>query len=255
MDHTTPPPQEGHQPTFSLVPAEPTDIPRLAHIHVVACLPDNAFKLYFPTPQEFEARVTEMLHGQIGEPGWSHIKAVDEETGVLAGWASWHTPSDSQIRERDEKAAKPTAKIDIAGSGSKENKGPGKGEFDFPAGLATHVHEDSDKWLQRVTRGRRHMLCMAMFTEPFYQRCGIGTAMVQYGNKLADQAGLPIFLWASAFGYPIYIKRDFELMSHLDVDLRKWAPRAEGNDKGYGNYRFRYMLRLPRTLSDTSPSP
>ena len=75
--------------------------------------------------------------------------------------------------------------------------------------------------------------------------------MVRHGCHLADQAGLPIFLWASAFGYPLYIKQDFEIMGHLDVDLRKWAPRAdEGNDKGYGNYRFRYMLRLPRTVAD-----
>ena len=65
MDHTITPPQEAHQSTFSLVPAEPGDIPRLAHIHVIACLPDNAFNLYFPTPQEFELRVKEMLQARL----------------------------------------------------------------------------------------------------------------------------------------------------------------------------------------------
>ena len=90
-------------PGFELALAERKVIPRLAHIHVVACLPDNAIKLYFATPTEFENRVIEMLEGQVGDPTWQHVKAVDKARGVLAAWASWHTPTDAQIRERDGK--------------------------------------------------------------------------------------------------------------------------------------------------------
>ena len=227
--------------TFNIAPVERNDIPRLAHIHVVACLPDNAFKLYFASPKEFEKRVTEMLQGQIGEPGWHHIKAIDKKTGVLAAWASWNTPTDAQIRERDEKAARKE-------SDDTEKREKAKGDFDFPPGIATYMQEDSDRWLEKCTRGLRHMTCQAMFTEPSFQQQGMGSAMVQYGNRLADQASLPIFLWGSPYGYPIYAKYGFEVVQYLDLDLRKWVPKAEGNDKGYGNYRFRYMLRLPRTL-------
>lgn len=76
----------------------------------------------------------------------------------------------------------------------------------------------------------------------------MGNALVEYGNLLADQAGLPIFLQASPFGYPVYAKHGFETVQFLDVDLSEWAPNAGLKDRGYGNYRFRYMLRLPRTL-------
>lgn len=96
------------------------------------------------------------------------------------------------------------------------------------------------------------MLCKALFTEPSFQRQGMGNALVKYGNQLADQVSLPIFLQASPFGYPIYARHNFETVQYLDVDLREWAPSAKSNDKGYGNYRFRYMLRLPRTLPKTS---
>lgn len=41
-------------------------------------------------------------------------------------------------------------------------------------------------------------------------------------------------------------------LHYLDVDLRKWAPKAGGDDKGYGNYRFRYMLRLSAMLQKLS---
>lgn len=230
-------------PTFELASVERKDIPRLAHIHVVACLPDNAFGLYFATPTEFEMKVTQMLESQVGDPAWQHLKVVDKKTGVLAAWASWNTPSDAQIRERDGKAA-----TKIADSGN----GKGKGDFDFPLGLPTYVQEDTARWLEKWTRGKRHMLCKALFTEPSFQRQGMGNALVKYGNQLADQASLPIFLQGSPFGYPIYAKHNFETVQYLDVDLREWATSAKSNDKGYGNYRFRYMLRLPWTLPKTS---
>jgi GNAT superfamily N-acetyltransferase len=229
-----------HPPTsFELAPATRADIPRLAHIHVVACLPDNAFSLYFDTAEEFEKRVTEMLEGQVGEVTWQHIKAVDKATGQIAAWASWNTPSDAEIRDRDEKAE---------AKKSNSAKDPAKGGFDFPLGLPMYVQEDTDRWLERWTRGQRHILCKALFTEPSFQRRGMGNALVAYGNQLADKAGLPIFLQGSPFGFPIYTKHGFETVQYLDVDLRDWAPNAKGNDRGYGNYRFRYMQRLPQTL-------
>jgi Acetyltransferase (GNAT) domain len=228
--------------TFDLFPAVREDIPRLSHIHVVACLPDNAFKIYFDEPSEFDKRVTEMLEGQLGTPKWKHIKAVDRQTGQVAAWASWNTPTDEEIQQRDKEQAENDAKKQtLQGS-----------DFDFPPGLPVLVQQDTDKWLNHWTRSRRHITCKALFTCPSFQRRGMGNALVQYGNKLADEVGLPIFLQASPYGFPIYQKHGFETVQYLDVDLRKWAPKAESNDKGYGNYRFRYMLRLPETLPNSA---
>ncbi|TGO24599.1 hypothetical protein BPAE_0099g00350 [Botrytis paeoniae] len=229
-----------HKPqSFELAPATRADIPRLAYIHVVACLPDNAFALYFDNLKVFEQRVTDMLEGQVGDPNWQHIKVVDKDTDEITAWASWNTPTDAEIREQDEKAA---TKI-LAST-----KGLAKGEFDFPPGLPMFVQADTDRWLERWTKGHRHILCKAVFTEPTFQRRGMGNALVVYGNRLADKKGLPIFMQASPFGFPLYTKHGFETVQCLDVDLRKWAPNAKGNDKGYGNYKFRYMQRLPQTL-------
>jgi len=54
-----------HPPAFELLPATGEDIPRLEFIHVITCLPDNAFKIYFSNLKEFEKRVTEMLQGSM----------------------------------------------------------------------------------------------------------------------------------------------------------------------------------------------
>lgn len=113
-----------------------------------------------------------------------------------------------------------------------------------------YVQADTDRWLERYTQGQRHIQCKALFTDPPFEKRGMGTALVTYGNQIADEASLPIFLQASPYGFPVYAKHGFETVHFLDVDLREWAPNAKANDKGYGNYRFRYMMRLPRTLPE-----
>lgn len=129
-----------------------------------------------------------------------------------------------------------------------EQRPTAKDEFKFPQGLATYIRADNDKWLERWTRRRQHLQCKAFFTDPPFQRQGMGSALLVHMNQLADQKALPIFLQASAEGYPVYAKHGFETVDVLDIDLREWAIDAKRNDKGYGNYRFRYMLRLPETL-------
>ncbi|KAF7917674.1 uncharacterized protein EAE98_010090 [Botrytis deweyae] len=152
-----------------------------------------------------------------------------------------NTSTDVEIRERDEKAA---AKI-LAST-----KDLAKGEFDFPPGLPMFVQADTNRWLERWTKGQRHILCKVLSTESTFQRRGMGNVLVEYGNILADKKDLPIFMQASPFGFPLYMKHGFETVQCLDVDFREWAPNAKGNDRGYANYKFRYMQRLPRTLPD-----
>ncbi len=76
----------------------------------------------------------------------------------------------------------------------------------------------------------------------------MGSALVAYGNQIADEQELPVFLQASPSGFPLYGKGGFETVKWLDVDLREWAKGAESGERGFGNYRFRYMVRLPPTV-------
>lgn len=228
------------------------DIPTLARIQVAACLSDNCFKLYFTNPAEFTTWIVDMLTDQIGAGDWEHVKAVDSATGRIGAWASWKIPADEEIRRADTDAATEPGPGPGPGPESNDNDGPQEPaknkKIIFPPGIATHIHAATSAWLHRITRGRRHMVCKALFTDPIFQRQGMGNALVAHGAQLADSRGLPTFLQASAYGFPVYAAHGFETMECLDVDLREWAPGAKGGDRGYGNYRFRFMVRLPRTF-------
>ncbi|TGO47079.1 hypothetical protein BOTNAR_0546g00060 [Botryotinia narcissicola] len=141
-----------------------------------------------------------MLEGQVGDPNWQHIKVFDKDTVDITAWASWNIPTDVEIREQDEKTA---AKILAS------KKDLAKGEFDFLPCLPMFAQADTDRWLERWTKGQRHILCKVFFTEPTFQRRGMGNALVEYGNKLADKKGLLIFMQASPFGFPLYTKHGF----------------------------------------------
>ena len=125
----------------------------------VACLPTTDFRLWYPNLAEFHKEVTQMLEDHIGDPTWQHHKVVDKKTGVLAAWASWNTPTDTQIRERDGKAA---AKI------ADSAKGKGKVEFEKYPKFVHYVQDDIDRWFEQSTSGKRHLVCHSLFTDPFF---------------------------------------------------------------------------------------
>lgn len=194
-----------------------------------------------------------MLEGQVGDPTWHHMKAVDKDTGIIASWASWNIPSDAQIRSRDSNL-KAASEAGETTSNDSKDQGKEKGEFNHPPGLATYVKLDTEKWLNEWTYNKRHILLKGLFTDPSFQRRGMGSALVKYGNKtFGDRgAGLPIYLQASAYGWPVYEKQGFKTVQVLDVDLRDWVDGGRGDGKGWGVYRFRYIVRLPETLGERS---
>lgn len=219
-------------PTFEICPAEREDIPRLAQIHAAANFPSPGDSLFFLSPRELEQSTTKMLESQFGDPTWHHIIAVDKASGQIGGWAAWLTLTDEQIRGRDAKFA--------------ENKNTITAK---PETLWGFVQQQTGNSIARWSKGQRHLRCKALFTDPSFQKRGIGKAMVQYGNDLADRGPMPIFLQATPFGFPLYAKMDFEVLQELDIDLREWAmDEKDADGEEYGHYKFRFMLRLPRTV-------
>ena len=75
-------------------------------------------------------------------------------------------------------------------------------------------------------------------TYPAHQRRGAGTMLVQWGTRIADEAGLPCYLEASEAGYSLYRRHGFEDVEVLEWDAREWG--AEGV------CRYVCMVRAPK---------
>ena len=65
---------------------------------------------------------------------------------------------------------------------------------------------------------------------PEYQRHGIGTMLVEFGQKLARDDGVPLTLDASPVGTKLYEKRGFSVANKgvgMEGPMTVWKPEIE----------------------------
>lgn len=248
---------------ISIQPLHYADIPSCAQITssafsvdphtIVKQLGRESFDMYTISRSGF----LNTLH----KKNYVYVKAVDEETGDIvghAGWVfksvdegliPWTGPGDAKPAEEEQVRNNPS-------ENSKINESEGVREKDSIDRL--HALEDNDMqyWLSNmISPGVPCMIIVGLIVAPSYQSRGIGSALIQYGNSIADKLGLCIWVHSSHQAYEAYGKFGFEVMRELDVDLDEYAPRGPRDgeevmgEKGtgkWGRYVIRYMKRTPR---------
>ena len=225
-----------------LLPAEPADISALATLQMAACRFDLDTRLIVPSDTTFEGVAISMVQSQIASPEYLIMKAVHPENGDIMGWGSWrfvHYPEiDAKIKQQAEAASTTN---DPTGSRSM----PEQVESDTSSSLGSssekHLREVMDSWMGE----RKFLLLTILVTEPRYQRRGVGSALVRWGNAKADADNVPGFLEGSPFAFKLYLECGWKLVEKHDVDLSEWTPYGKRYDMGYGIYSHYYMIRLP----------
>lgn len=56
-----------------------------------------------------------------------------------------------------------------------------------------------------------------------HQRRGAGTLLMQWGLKHAEKVGLPAYLEASIYGYPLYQKLGFHDIDKVVIKAEEWG--------------------------------
>ena len=231
-----------HHPPL-LLPAEPADISALASLQRAACRLDLDTRLIVPSDDAFQEVAVSMLQDQIASPEYLITKAVNPETGEIMGWGSWkfvHYPEiDAKVRQQAEAASTtndPTGSESMLDQGKSEEPALSLASYN-----EKHLREVMDSWMGE----RRFLLLHMLVTEPRYQRRGVGSALVRWGNAKADADNVPGFLEGSPFAYKLYLECGWKLVEKHDVDLREWTPYGKRHDMGYGIYTHYYMIRLP----------
>ncbi|KAB5518085.1 N-acetyltransferase-like protein [Coniochaeta sp. 2T2.1] len=75
----------------------------------------------------------------------------------------------------------------------------------------------------RNMKGDPGICLRTLVCTPKRGRLGAGSALLSWGNELADRERLPIWLEASPKGYGLYRRFGFEDVDMLETDLQRWG--------------------------------
>ncbi|KAL8833168.1 MAG: hypothetical protein Q9170_004449 [Blastenia crenularia] len=165
-------------------------------------------------------RGTHMLTQMKQNPNFKFLKAIDSETNEILGQATWillDRPLENEI---------------LVGEGwdTEEDK-----EF------SQLLHEQQMRYrieASRAVQGRLLVLdCLAVRSE--HQRKGIGSKLIQWGTKLADELQVEAVVEASMKGAPVYEKHGLRNVSKMQYSMpAKFAGRRTPN--------LLFMKRVPK---------
>lgn len=187
------------------------------------------------------------------------VKAVDDTTGAIMGWAAWGfrgfekeevlsvrnaLPKDEHTGSRPDagKAEETRSQQERTGDDSRDDNDESIKK------LEAMTDADMEKWMQKLMPpGAKCMYVSSLSVSPTFQRRGVGAGLLKWGTDMADKCNIYIWVHSSEGAWGAYAKVGFEVVGTLDVDLDAWAVNApnDGTDR-WGHYVFRYMKYLPR---------
>ncbi|KAJ5195945.1 Acyl-CoA N-acyltransferase [Penicillium cf. viridicatum] len=244
---------------FSIQLASPAEGPILGKISSDSFLNDRhtQMKGLGKDPYDLEKSMTAYLSQQAVSPRTVLLKAVDNETGDIAGWVLWGfrgfaVEETAEIRDAVPHAATQfTSTTPAQTTGKTAPKDQAKkadiDDNDPITQLEKMTDADMKAWMTKLMPdGTKCMYVSSLCVATKWQSKGVGSALLQWGTKTADVAGVFIWVHSSANAWEMYAKYGFKIIGTLDVDLDQYAPApAPDNDGKWGHYVFRYMKREP----------
>ena len=251
--------------SVSIQPLNYADIPACAQItsSAFAVDPHTTVKNLGRKPYHMYDIICSMLLDSLDRKTQIYVKAIDEETAETvghAGWAfkgvdeaviPWRGPGDDKLAATKEHQGKKDELKNQDKSDSGETK-----EEDSIDRLKALEARDMEHWQSNIVpKDKPCMFITGLHVSIVHQSQGVGSALLQYGNAIADKLGLTIWVHSSHQAYEAYKKFGFEVVRELDLDLDEWAPRRPREDeevmgdKGsgkWGRYIIRYMKRDPK---------
>ncbi|KAI1806813.1 acyl-CoA N-acyltransferase [Daldinia bambusicola] len=165
-----------------------------------------------------------------------YVKAVDEETGDIvghAGWSfrgldpalvPWNGPEDTKPMEGDREQWQGRNDGLKTEDEQKDIEERTENSID-----RLHALEDADMqcWVSNIVPSDTPCIfIVGLIVSPSHQSRGVGSALIQHGNSIADNLGFSVWVHSSHQAYEAYKKFGFEVTRELDIDLDEYAPRG-----------------------------
>ncbi|KAL9102420.1 MAG: hypothetical protein Q9163_002442 [Psora crenata] len=230
---------------YTIAPVNPADIPFLTAIQWAALSTNPLIQVLYPrgaTPA-LKAFTIASYERAITFPSARLIKATDDATGELVGFAKWiiyhpgHEEENPNGRE--------------SGQESRRRSGWVRDKYMMPP-MPPDCHGTLlERWgniinrtRKRITGPRGHAcrigtpLLDIVHVLPSRQRDGVGASLIDWGLEMADTEGLQCYVEASPVAYSLCRRIGFRHVADMRVEL--------GNYKeGYRDYRNIVMIRPP----------
>jgi N-acetylglutamate synthase-like GNAT family acetyltransferase len=107
---------------------------------------------------------------------------------------------------------------------------------------------DMRSWMAKLMPdGTKCMFICTLSVDPICASKGVGSALMEWGTKIADEDKIFCWVHASDGSHNFYGKHGFEKVGELTVDLDEFATEPAPDNRGkWGQYTFRYMKRHPK---------
>ncbi|MCJ1281217.1 hypothetical protein MMC26_000535 [Xylographa opegraphella] len=145
------------------------------------------------------------------DPTAHFLKATDASTGAILGWAEWLV-LEHGLHQAEEKT--PDSYWESAE------------EREWAAALWAPLGAVRARAVERA--GGKLLLLHLLCVDPTRQRGGAGTALMQWGTKIADENGVEAILESTVAGRHLYEQNGFCVVEKMEWDMPdKFAGRAK----------------------------
>ena len=234
--------------SFTICKATLKDASMLAKISGDSFKADSNTQLKYghDYPRAFTSGMKEGIVMWIKNPRCDLLKAVDNNSGEIMGWACWarrgyvveEKPAQQDSDDDEDIVEEQTEESPISTVLSPE-------AAESIGRLESLTSDDMEKWQAvLMPEGAKARYVIAINISPSYQSRGVGSALLKWGTSKADEDGVFCWVHASEAGQNAFEKAGFKEIGKLQVNLDEYAGGRKNGDGGdWGSYTFRYMKR------------
>ncbi|KAK0708233.1 hypothetical protein B0H67DRAFT_495469 [Lasiosphaeris hirsuta] len=209
---------------FTILRPTAADAARIAEIHLAAMDSNPLLHVQFPTPESLEALrafLATYTASQLDNPVSGVLVARDPETGGVASFAKWDSPSHPE-------------NVKLESGDLQYSEGCSREFLDGYVALAEEAKARSfgDKACYRLS-----FVC----TDPANQGQGAGRLLTRRVLEMAAADGLPVYLESTEVAVPMYEKFGFKAIDAFEMEI----PTRSGSTALSEIYREVCMLWHP----------